>query len=93
MIASKVEFVLFYTVFILFVIQVSGMAGQTIFGDSPQFANVPTDATTILNPLTNFGFWVSLLTLSTEYQLLFSLLILPLIVGLVWVFVEMVRGV
>jgi hypothetical protein len=92
-IASKVEFVLFYTVFILFVIQVSGMAGQTIFADSPQFANVPVDATTILNPLTNFGFWISILTLSTEYQLLFSLLILPLIVGLVWVFVEMVRGV
>jgi hypothetical protein len=93
MIASKVEFVLFYTVFILFVIQLSGMAGQTIFADSPQFANVPTDELSILNPLTNFGFWVSILTLSTEYQLLFSLLVLPLIVGLVWVFVEMVRGV
>lgn len=90
---TKLEFILFYSLFILFVVQISGMAGQTIFADSPAFANVPTDEATILNPLTNLSFWIGMLTISTEYQILFSIIILPLIIGLVWSFVEMVRGI
>lgn len=90
---TKLGFILFYTIFVLFVIQVSGMAGQAIFSDSPEFSAVPTDEATVLNPLTNFAFWVGLLTISTEYQIIFTIIILPLIVGLVWAFVEMARGI
>lgn len=90
---TKLEFILFYSLFVLFVVQLSGMAGQTIFADSPAFTDVPMDELSILNPLTNFGFWVGLLTISTEYQILFSLVMLPLIIGLVWSLVELARGI
>lgn len=77
----------------MFVIQISGMAGQSILSESPAFANVPTDAGTVLNPLVNLNFWIGLLTISTEYQILFTLILLPFIVGLVWIFIETVRGI
>jgi len=93
MMITKIEFVFFYTLFLLFVIYISGMAGRTIFASNPAFENVPTDAATILNPLANFGFWISLLTISTEYQILFTLVMLPMIVTLVWILIELARGV
>lgn len=90
---DKLEFIVFYTLFILVVIQLSGMAGQTIFSDSPEFSDVPTDTVSILNPLDNFGFWVGLLSISTEYQIVFTLVITPFIIGIVWILVELARGV
>jgi len=90
---QKLDFIVFYSLFILFVIQLSGMAGQTILSNYPQFENVPTDSTTLLNPLSNIGFWIGLLTVSTDYQIIFTLILLPFIIGIAWIIVEIARGV
>jgi hypothetical protein len=90
---TKLEFILFYTLFVLFIAQISGMAGQSLLKDVPAFKNVPTDATSLLNPLTNMQFWLGMLTVSSDYQIIFTLILLPLIIGLVWSIIELVRGV
>ena len=90
---TKLEFILFYTLFVLFIAQISGMAGQSLLKDVPAFKNVPTDATSLLNPLTNMQFWLGMLTVNSDYQIIFTLILLPLIIGLVWSIIELVRGV
>jgi hypothetical protein len=90
---TKLQFILFYSVFILFTIELGVLAGVDIFQNSPDFAGVPTDSATLLNPLTAFGFWIGLLTISVEYQVIYTVIFLPLIVGLAWSFVEMARGI
>lgn len=90
---TKLQFIVFYSIFVLITIQLGALAGVDIFQNTPDFAGVPTDSATLLNPLTAFGFWISLLTVSVEYQVIYTIVLLPLIIGLAWSFVEMSRGI
>lgn len=90
---TKLQFILFYTIFVLFTIELGAIAGVDIFQSSPDFASVPTDSATLLNPLTAFGFWIGLLSISAEYQIVYTVIFLPLVIGLAWTFVEMARGI
>lgn len=89
----KLEFLLFYTTFLMFVIYISGLAGQTILSGTEGFDNLknaPLDATNIFS---TFSYFTALLSISTEYQMLFVVVIFPFLVGLIWLIVEWIRGI
>jgi hypothetical protein len=88
---SKLGYVLFYTAFLSFVVYVSGQAGASILSGVPEFANVPEPS--ILDVLGTVSWFFALLSVSTEYQILFALVFTPLTVGMVWALVEIIRGV
>ena len=90
---TKLEFIFFYTVFLIFVIFISGEIGITVLSAEgitaiPQ----PTGAWWLDWTLPFQYFWV-FMTVSSENTLLFTLLILPFAVGITVVIAEMIRGV
>lgn len=89
--SSKLGYIVFYFAFLMFVIFVSGLAGATILTGTAGIENLPTPS--ILNILGTVQWFFALLTISTEYTILFSLVFIPLTAGLVWVIIEIIRGV
>lgn len=103
--SSKVGYCIFYIAFISILTFFSAeMATVIISGtDQAQLATlqtVPTTGNTLIDALaflfnlavfgvTTFG---SLVAISTEFQILFAFVVLPLTVGFLWSIIELARG-
>ena len=90
---NKLKFFYSYTTFFMFVVYVSGIAGITIFSGTGQIQDVPTSGLNLLNPFVSIPYFFSFLLISTEYVILFAVLILPFVVGAVWSILEWARGI
>ncbi len=101
----KVAYCLFYVAFIAIVTFFSASMGETIISgiDNAQLAQlqtVPTtgnfliDSLTFLFNIAVFGVqtFSTLILLSTEFQMLFAFVVLPLSVAFLWALIELARG-
>lgn len=96
MMITKIEFILFYSIFLMFVIQISSMAGATIIKNAPPPPTIPPEPTVldyIVYPIKNIGYFFKLMTVSTDFLLLGSVLFTPFLITLIWIIIELVRGV
>lgn len=93
MVETKLQFILFYTLFIFFVVTISAYAGYDIILETQDLASIPETGINLLNPLQTFGIFFALLSVSTEYVLLGALLIVPYSIAVVYVILEFARGI
>lgn len=91
---SKESFILFYLVFILFVSYVSGLAGYDILKNTETIKNLPEiEPSNIFSIiLVPFQYFISLILISTEYTLLFTILLIPMTATLIWIILSWLRG-
>ncbi len=88
---TPLKFLLFYTAFIFFVTFISAHAGTTIFSNSEGMPElVDGSAANILNPLWYMGVVGAMMSLSSEFALVYILFVLPFIVGLGYIILEKV---
>lgn len=93
---TKLEFILFYSLFLGFVVQLSSMAGAAIIKNAPPPPTIPPEPTVldyIVYPILNLGYFFRLMGVSTDFMLFGTLVLTPLIVGLIYLIIELVRGV
>ena len=97
-IAEDWQFLLGYTMLIFIITQISpSVFLSTAFGSEivPPVCEIGGwDAVidAIVCGLGNIGFFFSLASISTEFALIETILITPLIVTLVWIIIKMIRG-
>lgn len=84
---TEVSFLLYYATFLIFVVYVSGLAGYDIIMGMPD-VQTTFEAPSITNFLAPFGYFLALLTLSTEYQIIFTLILSPVIIVLVYIIIK-----
>jgi len=93
---SKMDFVMFYSVFLLFITYMSGIAGFTVISmDKDLSKDIPTDQASfsILNPFAVLYYFLAFLSVSTEFLWIYTIVLLPMIVTAVWMLVEWGRGI
>jgi len=90
---NKLKFIYSYSVFFMFVIYMSGIAGVTIFSGTEAIQHPPTSGLDLLNPFVSIPYFFSFLLISTEYQILFVCLIIPFVIGMVYLVLEWARGI
>ncbi len=94
---DKIQFILFYTTFFFFIAQVTGMAGQSLISGVTTSITPPPAPTSILDTIgyvvNNIGFFFSLMTISTTYMLFGILIVSPFIITMLWILLEMIRGI
>ena len=86
---SKIQFILFYTTFLFFLMQLSGMAGQNIIsGLSP-----PDPPTGIADAVfTNFGYFFKMMRTSSSFAIFGAIVLTPFFVTLIFIILELLRG-
>jgi len=90
---AALRFLMFYTIFILFVSWVSAQAGTTIFSNSEDMQNLINDApVNYWNPIWYIGALGAFMSLSTEFTLIYIVMITPLVVGIVYVIASAIAG-
>lgn len=90
-ITTKLGFVIFYVTFLSFVVYLSGLAGGQILKNVPEFSGLPEP--NVVNVFVTVEWFFALLSVSTEYQILFALVFAPLSIGFLWCLLELIRGV
>jgi len=97
---TSLEFLVGYTTFFLFSTYLFGLIGQTVFSSvaTPSVAcEIDAGWLAVFQMIacagSNFIYFFTLMTISTEYQLLGTVLITPFLVGVLWVIVSWMRGV
>ncbi len=96
--ANDIEFIIFYTAFILFVVYMGGISGYSIIqaGDFDICSETITqDCINLefsLNPVTAFSTFAILLSINSTYQVLFTLIFVPYAIALIWIFFKWLRG-
>lgn len=93
---TKMDFVMFYSVFLLFITYISGLAGFTFISmDTSLQENIPTDQSSfsILNPFSVLFYFLAFLSVSSEFVGLYIIVLLPMIITAIWMFAEWLRGV
>ena len=101
----KVGYCVFYVAFISILTFLSAdmgasiitgvdQAGLSALQDVPTSGNTLIDSLTFLFNLAVFGVTIfgTLVLISTEFQLLFAFVVLPLSVGFLWSIIELARG-
>lgn len=88
---TALKFFMFYSTFIMVVVYLSTLAGVSIFSDEISTL-IPASASDLLNPLWVFGSAWTLFTMTTEYQVLYTVLLVPFFVGLTYISVVLLRG-
>jgi hypothetical protein len=71
----------------VFIVYVSGLAGVAILGNVPQ-APSSVAAPSLLDVFAPFGYFVALLSVSSEYQIIFTLLLTPAIVVTIYIIIK-----
>lgn len=90
---DAVRFFMFYTVFFLFIAYISGLAGASIFQGTGAFENLAlSSGWDVINPFYIIGTLGALFSVSTEFSLLFILILSPFFVGLVMLIARYIRG-
>jgi hypothetical protein len=72
------------------------MAGVSIVKNAPSPPTIPPQPTIIdyiVYPISNIGYFFSLMAVSSDYLIFGTLVISPFIIGLIWTILELVRGV
>ncbi len=92
---TRLGFIFGATVFLFFVTQVSALIGSEIIsGFQPlfelQLTSIPL-LDTILFLFNNIGVFLGLLAISTEIQIL-SIILTPILLGVLWSIIEVIRG-
>lgn len=88
---TPLKFLLFYTTFIFFVTTISAQAGLTIFGETEAMQDlIAGSAENTLNPLWYIGVVGAMMSLSSEFTLIYILFIAPFVVGLGYIILEKV---
>lgn len=104
---TSLQFILFYTIFLFFIIQISAMAGQSLVtGVSPP--TVPSPPTTparggfwgfwdgitgiIGYLLTNIVYFFQLMGSSSSFAMFGAVILAPFMIALVWIVLELIRG-
>jgi hypothetical protein len=95
---TRLEFFMYYTVFILFVVYLGGLAGVTIFSGTNGFENMDVVAKQVssLNPIILISvpsFFFNMVVVNTEIRMLFIVVVAPFLVGLTWIILSWLRGV
>jgi hypothetical protein len=92
---SKVQFIVFYSIFLIFLIWFSGEVGMNVLTGTSGLYELPTPTGAWwLDWTLPFSYFWAFLTISTlpEYTLLFTLILMPFIIGVVVIIAEMIRG-
>jgi len=93
---TKLQFIYFYTVFLMFVIQISAMAGTTIVSNAPPPPTIPPQPTAldyITWPFLNIGYFFQLMLVSSTYFIFGTLILTPILIALIFIILEWARGV
>lgn len=90
---TAMRFLMFYMFFFLFVTYVSVLAGATIFTDADLAGLVPNSAADLINPLFFINAMWVLFNISSEYAILYTVMIVPFLIGVVYIVAAWVRGV
>jgi len=93
---NKLDFILFYSMFLFFIVQIGSMAGINIVKNAPAPPSLPPKPTVLdylVYPFQNIGYFFSLMRVSSDYLLFGSLILVPYIITLIWIIIELVRGV
>ena len=86
---TKLEFILFYSFFLFFMMQISAMAGQSIISGIEK-PRVPTGiADTVIS---NFGYFFKMMGVSTGFGIFGTLILTPMLIGLIIIVIEIIRG-
>lgn len=88
---NDVDFIIFYSLFILFVAYVGGLAGQSIVIGTEELSNFGITEVS-LNPFTTFGVFFSLMLVGTPFTFLGILLFTPYSIGLIYIALKWARG-
>jgi len=91
---TALKFLVFYATFMLFVVFIGTLAGISIFEGAEGIETIiPTSAYDLINPLWFINaVWV-LFSISSEFALLYTIVIAPFFVGVVYIVAALVRGV
>jgi hypothetical protein len=105
---TKLQFLLFYTIFLFFITQISAMAGESIVSGIPP-PNVPSQPSgsygggivgffdsigyLIRYIFTNIGYFFTLMRASTTFALFGAVILTPFVIVLIWIILELIRGV
>jgi hypothetical protein len=93
---SKLNFILFYTVFLFFITNISALAGQSILQNAPQPPTIPSAPTAldyILYPIFNIVYFFQLMGVSSVFLAFGALILTPFIITMLWAILELIRGV
>ena len=93
---NKIDFILFYSMFLFFIVQIGSMAGINIVENAPSPPSLPPQPTAfdyLIYPFQNIGYFFDLMRVSTNYCLFGSLILVPYIITLIWIIIEFVRGI
>lgn len=90
---AALRFLVFYTIFILFVSWISAQAGTTIFSNSDAMQGLIDDApANYWNPVWYIGALGAFMSLSTEFTIVYIVMLSPLIVGIVYIVASTIAG-
>lgn len=98
---NSLEFVMIYSMFFLFITQITGMAGVTLISGMTTTVTAPiapelSGWAAIINAIVwvgeNIVFFFQLMLISTEYALFGTLILTPMVIGLIWAVLSLVRG-
>ncbi len=93
---NKLSFILFYSTFLFFIMQISAMAGADIVQNAPTtptMSGTPNVVTYLVWVFANMGYFFSLMAVSSEFFLFGVFILTPFIIGMVWTILELARGV
>lgn len=92
---TKLEFMIFLSTFLFFIIPISNMMGTNLIKNAPTPPTIPPEPTVwnyITYPFENLGYFFRIMSISTEFQIL-GLITSVFIIALIWCIIELVRGV
>lgn len=92
MVVNRMQFLLFYSIFLVFVVYITGLAAFDIL-EAPGIGDLPLPTGNILLDWTlPFVFFIAFLSVSSEFLIIFTLILTPFIIGLALLIAEMIRG-
>lgn len=92
---TRIEFILFYSVFLFFVVFIVGMGAPSILGSVGDgvVLNLPTVTGNMWVDWTlPFTYFWTLLNISSEISMVFIMIIMPFVIGVILIIAEMIRG-
>jgi hypothetical protein len=104
---TSLQFILFYTIFLFFIIQLSAMAGQSLVSgvNAPTAPSPPTTPARggfwgfwdgifgIIGYLfTNIVYFFQLMGSSSSFTVFGAIILAPFMIALVWIVLQLIRG-
>jgi hypothetical protein len=93
---SKVEFILYYSIFLFTVIQLTAMAGSNVIINAPTPPTIPPEPTAwdlAIYPIANIGYFFTLMIVNSTFTLFGIMILTPFTIAMIWAVLELLRGV